>query len=82
MPKKRSQDSPDDPVVLRFAGRGPYRGAPARDLRQSDLARLAYRHEVARTGPDGVRPSLIPDPDVVEQIVAELTGSGLYTQEG
>lgn len=80
---KRSSTSRAAGVVLRYAGRGPFRGAPARDLTDADIARLAYRRSLTGTGAEGIRPDPAnPDPDVVSTITAELTGSGLYEPEG
>lgn len=66
---------------LRFVGERPFRGAPARDLTPHDIARLAYRRTLSRIGADGHRPSRAPDPAVVDEITAELIGSGLYEPE-
>lgn len=69
-------------VALRYVGKAPFRGAPARDLTPHDIARLAYRRAIATTGPDGVRPDpRNPDPELIQAITAELTGSGLYAPE-
>lgn len=68
--------------VLRYVGREPFRGVPARSLSEADLARLAYQRAMTTTGPDGFRPDpRSPDPALIEKITAELIGSGLYTQE-
>lgn len=83
MPKKPVTPPANEAVVLRYAGRGPFRGVPARDLTAADLARLAYHKRFAEIGTEGKRPDPVhPDPEVVNQITAELLGSGLYTQEG
>lgn len=86
MPTKRRRRTrrPADPgVVLRYADRGPYAGVPARDLTAHDLARLAYLRRYSEIAAEGKRPDpQNPDPDLVEKIKAELTGSGLYTTEG
>lgn len=70
-------------------------GAPARDLTENDIARLAYRRSVAAVTDDVGRPidpddpeaGVIerpdprkPDPEVVDEILAELEASGRYAR--
>lgn len=81
MPSKRKPPA-DIPTGLAFAPtdrRRRFSGAPARDLEPADLARLAYRREMARVGTSGIRPSTNPDPAAIAEITAELVSSGLYT---
>lgn len=79
--EKKAETAPD--TVLRYGGTGRFAGVAARDLTEHDIARLAYLREASRIGADGRRSDpRNPDPDVVNEITAELTGSGLYTREG
>lgn len=67
---------PNDPVLLRYVG-PPVTGAPARNLRRSDLERIAYRRRLAESASDGVRPSSVSNADV-NAAIAELTARGRY----
>jgi hypothetical protein len=80
---KKSPMNKSPRAGLRYVGPGSFRGAPARDLTTADINRLAYQRAIASSGADGIRPDRAhPDPDLVKAITAELTGSGLYFQEG
>jgi hypothetical protein len=89
-----SIDSRSDRIVLVHDGSGRGAGgAPARDLSEHDVARLAYQRSLAevidRVGqpvdPEDPEKGVIsrpdprtPDPDHVEAILAELEASGRY----
>lgn len=83
MSPRRTTPKPQPELVatpaLTFVGRGRYRGVPARDLDEHDLARLAYRRALSVTGTSGKRPDpRNPNTTVLNELMAELTGSGLY----
>ncbi len=80
--EKKADDAKAEPTVLRYVGNRAFGGVPARDLTERDVARVAYVREVRAIGSDGRRPDKRkPDPEVVKQVTAELTGSGLYERE-
>lgn len=83
-PRKATPKVPAERAVLVFVGRQGrrFRGIPTRDLDEHDLNRIAYRRALSVTGTSGVRPDpRDPDPTVINEIMAELTGSGLYVAE-
>lgn len=79
--KAAPRREPGEPVLL-FIGPGRFAGIPARDLTESDLARIAYRRALAETAADGKRPDpRNPDPAALAAITAELTSSGLFMED-
>jgi hypothetical protein len=63
-------------VVLLFVGPR-VSGAPARDLRHSDIERIAYRRAFAKTAADGVRPPR-PTSEDIRSVTADLVARGRY----
>ena len=82
MSPRKSTPQPRTRPALVYVGRGRFRGIPTRDLEEHDLNRIAYRRALSVTGTSGKRPDpRDPDPTVINEIMAELTGSGLYVSE-
>lgn len=64
--------------VLKFIGPA-VRGAPARDLTRTDIARIAYRQAFALTAADGIRPPK-PSPNDIRRTTTALVARGRYVR--